>query len=213
MTTQTPREALAAAVPLVTAASAHPSTVAGGRTVRWTDPGGDVTLELLFQLSIRGTGTRSVPLIPHVRLLSRSLARWRRSEGLPPDRGSVMGTALGLLSPRAQGIGWEIGEPNRAASAVDIARTVDERARPLLDLLADPDAACPALAERWWAAVPGVDADLGTPPVEYLLCHGRADLVPVLLATVERHPRSRRFLTPTPEPTWLRLARSLSPER
>jgi hypothetical protein len=202
----TARDALAATVPLLVDAAVRPcEAVQQGRVLRW-DAGGGFALELTFQLLQRSTGTRSVPLVPHVRVVSRDLARWRRAAGLRPARGAVLDVPLGLLSPRARGLEWEIGESNRSYAARDVMRTLDEDVWPLVDVLSDPPSACVRLATELWGLLPTTPRDVAEPPVDYLLCWERADLVPTMVEAASGVPRFRRDLEGSQEREWVELA-------
>lgn len=203
----TARDALDDCIRSLRERASPPCAVVGGRTLRWGPEADGFSLELSFQLYQRPAGTRSVPVIPHVEVTAKPMASWRRSAGRPPERGSVFSCMLGQLSPRAQGHVWEIGTSNREQSVVDILRAVDRHARPLLALLRNPDSACEQLAHRLWGVLPSVPADINQPPVEYLLCFGRDDLVPRLLDSARRVPATRRELAQEPPPPWVELAR------
>lgn len=203
----TAREALAATVPLLIDFASQPCVAVGSHTLRWGPHSDGFAWELSFQLHQRGTGTRSVPVIPHLSIASTAVAAWRRSRGLPPDRGRFFACQLGDLSSRAQGTHWEIGESNRAASAADIMRTLESRALPLIAVLRDPDRASERMATDLWALVPRLRADVNSPPVEYLLAFGREDLVPELIASARTVPSLRRQLDDAAPPSWVGLAR------
>ncbi len=202
----TAREALNATVPLLIDSATQPCVAVGRRTLRWGPQSDGFEWELSFQLHQRGSGTGSVPVIPHLSIASATVAGWRRSRGLAPDRGRFFACQLGDLSSRAQGTHWEIGEPNRAASAADIMRTLDTRALPLIELLRDPHRAAERMATDLWALVPRLRADVNGPPVEYLLAFGREDLVPELIASAYTVPSLRRQLGDAPPPAWVSLA-------
>ncbi|GAA1733031.1 hypothetical protein [Brachybacterium phenoliresistens] len=201
------REAQAALVPLIAEASSRPCR-AGASALTWAGDDG-FALRLTLQLPSRPTGTRSVPAIVHVQVTAQRLGRWRREHDLPAEQGSVLSVPLGLLTSRAQGRRWEIGDPQRDRTAQEIADAVEEHALPLLALLQEPEAACPLLARDLWGISARLPEDVAPPPVDYLLCWGRDDLVGEMVAQARTVARFRQDLAGPHPCDWVELARSV----